>query len=264
MIATTPNVYFIGETKLRRAELMRYLKSIKAERFTSDAPTDAELLTEVAGRLCYNSFIPGLNPNVTKVREGNELYIKNILESKHGSVLEHAKVVFIFANIARVFTHELVRHRVGVGISQESLRYVALTDIGFRIPPCFTEDTDHHRRDDFYIDHCRLLEHMERFQQKWRKRYGLDDDGVKFDRKKEVTSGLRRWGPMGVSTTILWSCNFRNLRHILELRTAQAAEEEIRFVFNKVGYLMKSEYPNHFQDFEPNDLGEWKTLNSKV
>jgi thymidylate synthase (FAD) len=69
---------------------------------------------------------------------------------------------------------------------------------------------------------------------------------------------------MGVSTAILWSCNFRSLRHILELRTADAAEEEIRFVFNKVGHLMKAEYPNHFQDFEPNDLGEWRTLNSKV
>jgi thymidylate synthase (FAD) len=264
MRSTTPEVFFIGETKLRRGELMRYLKSIKAEKFTSDAPTDAELLTEVAGRLCYNSFVVGLNPNVTKVREGNELYIGNILKSRHGSVMEHAKVVFIFKDVARVFTHELVRHRVGVGISQESLRYVPLSEIPFRVPPCFTEDPDLSRRTRFMEDQRLLLEHMEQFQKTWRQEYGLDDEGVKFDRKKEVTSGLRRWGPMGVSTAILWSCNFRNLRHIVELRTAEAAEEEIRIVFQQVAMIMKQEYPNHFQDFEPNEKGEWVTKNSKV
>lgn len=264
MRATHPEVFFIGETHIRRAELMRYLRKIKAEAFTSDAPSDAELLTEVAGRLCYNSFVAGLNANVTKVREGNKPYIENILKSRHGSVMEHAKVVFIFADVARVFTHELVRHRVGVGISQESLRYVPLVDIPFRVPPCFTEDPDDARRKEFLSDSAWLLNEMEAFQKKWRAKYGLDDQGVKFDRKKEVTSALRRWGPMGVSTVILWSCNFRNLRHIVELRTAEAAEEEIRVVFDQVARLMKLEYPNHFQDFEPNEKGEWITANSKV
>ena len=36
-------------------------------------------------------------------------------------------------NVSRVFTHELVRHRAGSAFSQESLRYVRLTDIGFRV-----------------------------------------------------------------------------------------------------------------------------------
>ena len=40
-----------------------------------------------------------------------------------------------FRNVSRVFTHELVRHRAGSAFSQESLRYVRLTDIGFRVPP---------------------------------------------------------------------------------------------------------------------------------
>ncbi len=44
-------------------------------------------------------------------------------------------IVLLLGIVLRVFTHELVRHRAGSAFSQESLRYVRLTDIGFRVPP---------------------------------------------------------------------------------------------------------------------------------
>lgn len=52
-----------------------------------------------------------------------------------GSVIEHHVTNWIFADVSRVFTHELVRHRVGTAFSQESLRYVRLNDLGLWLPP---------------------------------------------------------------------------------------------------------------------------------
>src|SRR5919202_1194933 len=99
------------------------------------APNAGELLVEFGGRACYRSWEPGLNPNVTRVRTDQREYFENILASAHGSVLEHASWSFALRDVSRVATHEIVRHRAGAAYSQESLRYVRLVDVGFRVPP---------------------------------------------------------------------------------------------------------------------------------
>src|ERR671931_1177762 len=82
-----------------------------------DAANPGELLVEFAGRACYRSWEPGLNPNVSKVRTDQREYFENLLRSAHGSVLEHANYTLVFRNASRVFTHELVRHRAGSAFS---------------------------------------------------------------------------------------------------------------------------------------------------
>ena len=61
----------------------------------------------------------------------------------------------------------------------------------------------------------------------------------------------------------------RAARHIIEMRTDEHAEEEIRLVFNKIGDILKYEYPALFGDYEqvPNGMdgnSEWQTENRKV
>src|SRR3990167_5961468 len=135
-----PKVFLVGETKIVKEGLNGFLKHVGVPKWKSDASTDSEKIVEVMGRLCYRSFEPGLNKNVTKVRGSNQEYIANVLNVKHGSVIEHPMINFIFADVSRVFTHELVRHRAGVAISQESLRFVRLTDIGMWLPIELEED----------------------------------------------------------------------------------------------------------------------------
>lgn len=136
-----PKVFLVGETKIDRDELQLYLDEVGAPEWSSDAPTDVETLLEVMGRLCYRSFKPGLNPNVKKVREHNDEYLAHVLAVRHGSVTEHAFLNFILHDVSRVFTHELVRHRVGVAISQESLRFVRLDKLRFWMPQVFRNHT---------------------------------------------------------------------------------------------------------------------------
>src|SRR3970040_948301 len=129
-----PKVFLVGETRVVEEGLQAYLEHIGVPDLETDAPSDAEKVVEVMGRLCYRSFEPGLNLNVTKVREGSAAYLGNILKVAHGSVIEHPVINFIFADVSRVFTHELVRHRAGVAISQESLRFVRLDSLGQWLP----------------------------------------------------------------------------------------------------------------------------------
>ena len=76
-----------------------------------------------------------------------------------------------------------------------------------------------------------------------------------FHVKKEVTSALRRLAPIGLSTDIVWTANARTLRHVIEMRTAEGAEEELRSVFDEIARIMQAEAPNLFQDFARQDDG---------
>lgn len=255
-----PEVYLIAETKLIPEGLGAYITDIGVNLWTTDAPSHAETLTEFMGRLCYNSFKPGLNPNVTKVREGNRAYLQNIIAQEHGSVMEHATVTFVFHNVSRVFTHELVRHRVGVAISQESLRYVRLSDLKVWIPNLVLSNivVENWMRSAWngaewaYLQAAALLD--------------LDNE-KSFDLKKKWTSALRRMAPIGLATTIGWTVNLRTLRHVIEKRTNRHAEEEIRLVFAKVAEIVRERYPNIFADYElekVDGIMEYTTKHPKI
>src|SRR5580700_171340 len=214
-----------------------------------------ELLVEFGGRACYRSWEPGLNPNVTKIRTDQREYFANILRSGHGSVLEHASWSFALRNVSRVFTHELVRHRAGSAFSQESLRYVRLADIGFRVPPALEPVRE---------QVLSIVEQLEEFQVSAAAELGIDAEGVPFHVKKEVTSALRRLAPIGLSTDIVWTANARTLRHVIEMRTAAGAEEELRLVFDQIARVMQTEAPGLFQDFVRQDDGSWVPEHRKV
>jgi thymidylate synthase (FAD) len=102
-----------------------------------------------------------------------------------------------------------------------------------------------------------LVEQLEEFQVSAAEALGLDEEGVPFSVKKEVTSALRRLAPIGLSTDILWTANVRTLRHVIEMRTAAGAEEELRLVFDEVARTMCAEAPHLFQDFSRQDDGSW-------
>jgi thymidylate synthase (FAD) len=262
MHETTPSVFLLARPSIDIEGMRGYLQDVGGESWLErrleeapEAPNGGELIVEFGGRACYRSWEPGLNANVTKVRTDQREYFANILRSAHGSVLEHANYSFALRNVSRVFTHELVRHRAGSAFSQESLRYVRLTDIGFRVP----EALEPVRKQVLAI-----VEQLEEFQLSAANELGIDEQGVPFHVKKEVTSALRRLAPLGLSTDIIWTANARTLRHVIEMRTAAGAEEELRFVFDKIARMMQAEAPGLFQDFARADDGSWVPEHRKV
>lgn len=256
-----PKVFLVGETRIIKDGLQAYLDHIGVPDWVSNAPTDAEKLTEVMGKLCYKSFEPGLNKNVKKVRTDNKAYIGHVLEVGHGSVTEHSMFNFILADVSRVFTHELVRHRVGIAISQESLRFVRLDDLGGWAPTAIREDE---KAMEIFV---RTFEQLEKLQLELAAHFKLDDPKMDFGKKKVITSAMRRLAPEGLATNIGWSANPRTLRWIIELRTDPAAEEEIRLVFGKIAEVVIKRYPNIFGDFKAemkDGLPHYTTTHHKV
>ncbi|MGH6689758.1 MAG: FAD-dependent thymidylate synthase, partial [Gammaproteobacteria bacterium] len=259
-----PIVIRLAQTEVNRAGVHFLRGAVGAPEFVTDAETGGEELIELAGRLCYRSFAPGLNPNVTKVREGNAAYMANLLKQQHYSVLEHVHVTYAFLNVSRVFTHELVRHRLS-NFSQESLRYVRLDELGAYWPEAFGEEvfrkvlrqvtvegelTEDQMAENVasMVRSSRLIfedffRHAEDAQTKFANLFGLDHL-TDFNIKKRLTSAMRRCAPIGLTTAIIMTTNLRNWRHVIELRTGEHAEEEIRKVIGMVADDLRALYPN--------------------
>jgi len=254
MKSVQPEVFLVARPEIDYAQLAAYLHEVGGEKWLEKLDRgdldDAQNLAEFAGKICYRAWEPGLNPNIVRVRDDQEVYLQNILKQAHGSVLEHVSFSFVLHNVSRVMTHEVVRHRPGTAISQESLRFVRLADIPFWFPDWAQGDAELMKRA------TALLEQMEEFQRWMAGHFGLDEEGVPFHEKKLKTSFMRRFAPDGVATGLLWTANIRTLRHTIEARTDPGAEEEIRLVFGRIGELMRAEAPALFSDYEISD-GAW-------
>jgi thymidylate synthase (FAD) len=244
MQLTEPNYYIVSLGEGFHKEFYKFLEDNKIKWRPDANISYLENLYEFAGRLCYESWkVDGefTNKNLTKVREGNKEYLENILKVNHGSVLEHGNIVILFNNVSRVFTHELVRHRVGTAMSQTSGRYVRNDDIKIWIPEPFVSDADAMEKiKENILQTENLVKYLtDRFK---------IDEMKNFKEKKEITSSLRRFTPNGMSNNILFSFNGRSLKHVLNLRTSEGAELEMRTIFRKLQERMKKEFPNLMQD----------------
>jgi len=201
--------------------------------------TDGERLAEFAGRLCYMSQH---NPAKRATRE----YLENIKKQGHGSVLEHANYSILFEGVSRSLTHELVRHRAGFAYSQLSQRYVDESEANFVVPPAVLGDAaleatwraQVEQAQEVYVSLVAQL--MER--------YGWVAD--KVHRRKMAREAARAVLPNATETKIVVTANARAWRTMLELRSSEGAELEIRRMAIATLRLLQTEAPGFFSDFE--------------
>jgi len=234
-----PTVYWIGETVMRRKELDRYLADSGNGDFLASVQearkqglSDSEILCSFYAKLCYASLTLGKNANVTRIRDIPD-NLKGCFDQGHSSVFEHCQLNFVVRNCSRVFSHELVRHRVGTAYSQTSGRYVRGDEVDVVFDPIL-EPVRH------------VVEEVQTYLEE-QYRFMIElmslDEMKDFTRKKKITSALRRLLPNGQTNEIGFSVNLRSLRHLIQVRTSRHAEWEIRLVFGEVYRLVKAEYP---------------------
>jgi thymidylate synthase (FAD) len=201
--------------------------------------TDGERLAEFAGRLCYMSQ---RNPAGRTTRE----YLENIKRQGHGSVLEHATYSLLLEGVSRSLTHELVRHRAGMAYSQLSQRYVDESQAQFVVPPAIIGDAElegawRAQIEAAQASYVALVERlMDRY--KW-----VDD---KVHRRKMAREAARGVLPNSTETKIVVTGNARAWRTLLELRSSEGAELEIRRLAVLLIRLLQQEAPAFFNDFE--------------
>lgn len=204
----------------------------------SDSDMASEALSEFAGRICYMSY--------NKSKRDNKEYLENIMQSKHGSVLEHPSWSFLIEGVSRSYTHEHVRHRAGWAYSQLSQRYVDESDCAFVIPPLFQDDPE-------AVD--RLISNFIRLQQEYK--WLVDRAGEKLkhiekrtERRKAARQAARCILPNATETKIVVTGNARAFRHFIEMRAHPAADLEIRRTAITILKILQEEAPHIFNDFE--------------
>jgi thymidylate synthase (FAD) len=201
--------------------------------------TDGERLAEFAGRLCYMSQH---NP----VGRGTREYLENIKKQGHGSVLEHANYSILIEGVSRSLTHELVRHRAGFAYSQLSQRYVDESHAAFVVPPAIIGDSilEAAWRDQIESAQHAYVSLVEQLME----RYAWVTD--KVHRRKMAREAARGVLPNSTETKIVVTGNARAWRTMLELRSSEGAEMEIRRVAITVLRMLQNEAPGFFSDFE--------------
>ncbi len=201
--------------------------------------TDGERLSEFAGRLCYMSQH---NPAKRATRE----YIENIKKQGHGSVLEHANYSLLLEGVSRSLTHELVRHRAGFAYSQLSQRYVDESHAAFVVPPAIVGDEALEAvwRTQIEAAQATYVALVEQLME----RYAWVADRV--HRRKMAREAARAVLPNSTETKIVVTANTRAWRTMLELRSSEGAELEIRRAAIAILRVLQAEAPGFFSDFE--------------
>ncbi len=184
---------------------------------------NAEKLIEAAGRTSYMSFDK-------QSQDSEKRFIRMLVKSGHHSVLEHAYATFRISGASRSFTHQLVRHRL-CSIIQQSQRYVDESNFDYIEPDSIKNNPKAHS---VFVD----------FMDKAKEAY-LKLNGLKI--KKE---DARYVLPNAVESQIVVSANFREWRHVIDLRGKAQAQWEIRRVAVEILKALKKHAPNVFGDFE--------------
>lgn len=180
--------------------------------------TDAEYLTTLAGRACYQSFH---RPNeATKLDED---YLKRTLfEQGHYSILEHASATFYLEGVSRAFTHELIRHR-HLSYSQLSQRFVDESDAAYVVPPAMLGSDLHEQALDSYVRFS--LETYEDAVEE------LLRDGYS---RKQAREAARAFLPNCVETKIVVSGNLRAWNEVTLRRMQPDADAEMQEVMGLI------------------------------
>ena len=276
-----PTIFRIAESGSNWEQMRDWLDHIGADTYEIDLDiSDAESIIGHAAKRCYMSFEPGLNPNVNKVRKDWFKYFENIMNSGHGSVLEHATFTYAIEGVSRVFTAELNRHRAGVAISEGSMRYIRFDNIPFWMPTSLrltakeeeamsnwsNSDKEVIKMANAKSEAQDIFEDTFRYCEAQYKRlcdvFGIEEMSD-FSQKKILTSMFRRIIPMGVASGGVWTFNMRALRHIIALRTTPHAEEEISLVMSLIAKDIVQSQPKLMCDFEETPNG-WVPKNAKV
>jgi thymidylate synthase (FAD) len=182
----------------------------------------------------------------------NATYLRKILSSGHGSVLEHANYTLLFYGIDRACTHELVRHRAGMAYSQVSQRYVDGRHLRFCMPFEYQQREELTTSFEKYIDYA--ADTYANRTEELKLVFPQQPGEVATDWRKRIQSCARECLPNATEAPIIVTGNARSWRHVLSMRTAKAADVRIRRPMIRALQVLQAAAPDLFGDFRTFNL----------
>jgi thymidylate synthase (FAD) len=173
-----------------------------------------------ACRTCYSELDPdeimarAVDGRVDPAKQ-REL-ISRVIESGHGSTIEHVVFTFGISGVSRTLSHQLVRHRAGVAFDQQSQRYVKFKGASTMLPATIADGDEGLR--------SRFEEHVD-------DALGLYGDLVEAGIPGE---DARFVFPNATRTNLVMTTNLRALIHMSGLRLCTMAQWEIRRLFQLI------------------------------
>jgi thymidylate synthase (FAD) len=177
-------------------------------------------LIYTACRTCYSELTP--EDIFDRATDGRieaakmQKLISGVIESGHGSTIEHVVFTFGISGVSRTLSHQLVRHRAGVAFDQQSQRYVTFKGASTMLPASIEDaDTDLRARYEEQVEGSMDL-------------YGdLVAAGIPGEDARFVF-------PNATRTNLVMTTNLRALIHMSGLRLCTMAQWEIRRLFQLI------------------------------
>jgi thymidylate synthase (FAD) len=186
-------------------------------------------LVYTACRTCYSELPP--EEIFRRAVEGEveaakmQKLISGVIESGHGSTIEHIVFTFGITGVSRTLSHQLVRHRAGVAFDQQSQRYVKFKGATTMLPGSIAESDPALR---------------ERFEASIESSLELYSDLVGAGIPGE---DARFVFPNATRTNLVMTTNLRALIHMSGLRLCTMAQWEIRRLFQLIRHEIFSVSP---------------------
>jgi len=177
-------------------------------------------LIYTACRTCYSELEPQEIFRKATVGEIDQAkmqrLISNVIESGHGSTIEHVVFTFGISGVSRTLSHQLVRHRAGVAFDQQSQRYVTYKKAATMEPQTIVDGDPELR---------------ERYEEQVAASMSLYGDLVAGGIPGE---DARFVFPNATRTNLVMTTNLRALIHMSGLRLCTMAQWEIRRLFQLI------------------------------
>ena len=153
-------------------------------------------------------------------------FIERRLQTGHSSPLEQVWFEYGISGVSRAFSHQFVRHRIGISFEQQSQRYVKFKDASF--PYAMPESV---QRAGMAGKMSAAFEGLGKLYQE------MLDAGVPAEDARFIL-------PNATSTNFKIVVNFQEMLHICDLRLCTRAQWE----FRKVASLMRAEINRRFPE----------------
>ncbi len=219
-------------------------KRLRRKLFRSLEP-EVELvaLTKPVGKYakrCTSESLPGFtaresyqSQGKSTVKTDKELN-QRLIKRKHDTPLQAVQFVFKVTGISKTLQAQWTRHKIGVGWTFRSTRYVPASNNCFIYP---TYD---------YIDDRKIVEQLLAIEEEIAKTAISN-----FDRKRELGASKedsRRVMPVAFATSCYFYTNARALRYFFRMRLDKAAEWETRRMASIMFDLVMKWTPSLFAD----------------
>lgn len=199
---------------------------------------EPDKVVSMAAKLCYSHVgVEEMSEKMTN--QEVDKFLSMLMSLGHESPVEHTSFTFAIEGISRACSHQLVRHRMA-SYSQQSQRYVKLSQFEYIIPPTIESDE---KLKQIYV------QAMDRAQSDYNT---IVAELIKNGRtEKEAIEDARYVFPNACETKIVVTMNARSLFNFFEHRCCERAQWEIRELAYKMLEECKKSAPILFRKCGP-------------